>query len=267
MKRKTNMGLSLSLLISISVAMLASATAQDFPEMVGIPAGSFLMGDNHYIGFDDEMPLHTVSLNAYQIGRTEVTVAQWKYYCGQNDLEMPPAPPWGWQEGHPVVNILWSEAVDYCNWLSRTTGDAYRLPTEAEWEYAAKGGPEGKSYKYSGAQWIDTVAWYSENANKTTHPVARKMPNELGLYDMAGNAWEWCLDQGDRVYTAKPMDNPLETGDSNSRVVKGGSYAHNSSVCRSAYRASMSIANRRMQTGLRVVRETNSAQVVKNTIK
>lgn len=252
------MKIILNNILLVLFSMLACTTyttAQNFPEMIKIDGGAFQMGDNHYIGFDDEMPLHTVFVNTYEIGKTEVTVAQWRYYCKQNNLEMPPPPDWGWHDDHPITNILWKEAVAYCKWLSNTKKEAYRLPTEAEWEYAAKGGVKVKGYKYSGSQWIDTVAWYSGNSNKTTHPVARKMPNELGIYDMTGNAWEWCLDVVARVYSVRSATNPLEKNESANRVVKGGAFIYNNSVCRTAYRFETSIADRRIEIGLRVVKE------------
>lgn len=233
--------------------------AQPIPELVPVPGGSFMMGDNHFVGNSDEHPTHTITVDDFEIGKTEVTVLQWKYYCEQVKKELPEAPAWGWVDDHPIVNITWGEANAYCAWLSKDQGKEYRLPTEAEWEYAAKGGKNGKQYKYSGAQWPDTVAWYSSNSKNTTHPVATKKPNELGIYDMTGNALEWCSDYYNNSYFTKaPQHNPKGPEAGTSRVVKGGAYSYNASICRTAFRNGFNPGLLRVQLGFRVVRSVKN---------
>jgi formylglycine-generating enzyme required for sulfatase activity len=197
----------------------------DMPEMVLVEGGTFTMGNSAKTAEDEEKPAHKVTVKNFYISKYEVTVAQYKAFCTATKRAMPPAPNWGWNEKHPIVNVTWNDAVAYCEWLSKKTGKKYRLPTEAEWEFAARGGKKSKNLKYAGSANIDEVAWYDKNSNKQTQPVGTKNPNELGLYDMTGNVWEWCSDWFLHDYYMKsPVENPQGPAKGNLRVQRSGSW-------------------------------------------
>jgi formylglycine-generating enzyme required for sulfatase activity len=148
-------------------------------------------------------------------------------------------------DGYPVVCVSWTNSVAFCRWLTERergagrlpAGYEYRLPTEAEWEYAARGGPASKGHTYAGSNSADEVAWYNENSDKATHPVGQKEPNELGLYDMSGNVWEWCLDGYDESYYGRsPNVDPANTQAAADRVRRGGSWYGGAGGVRSARR-------------------------------
>lgn len=181
------------------------------------------MGDVEGVGQDNEIPLHEVTLKDFSIAKTETTISQWKVFCRATGREIPTALADGKYDNYPVVNVKWAEAVEYTNWLSKVTGKSYRLPTEAEWEYAARGGKLTKGTIFAGSSNIDSVAWYVGNSDKATHPVAQKKPNELGLYDMTGNVWEWCLDLY-ADYTSSPANNPRGAATGDGIVFRGGSW-------------------------------------------
>jgi formylglycine-generating enzyme required for sulfatase activity len=195
-----------------------------FPEMVQIPSGSFEMGSED--GEADEMPVHKVNVNTFELGRFEVTNAQWKAYCDATGKSYPPNPGLGTDYflqklNHPVINVSWMEAQDYCVWLSNLTGRHYRLPTEAEWEYAAQGSQTGC---FSGNQ---------PKVNPSTAMVGSFTPNRFGLYDMLGNAWEWCQDWYDPNYfKLKLADNPAGPKEGRNRVLRGGSWGDPLILCR-----------------------------------
>ncbi|MFZ1978410.1 MAG: SUMF1/EgtB/PvdO family nonheme iron enzyme, partial [Bacteroidota bacterium] len=135
--------------------------------------------------------------------------------------------PWGWQDNNPISDVSWNDASAYAAWAGK------RLPTEAEWEFAARGGIHSKAYTYSGSNKIDEVAWYSENAKQKLHAVGTKMPNELGFFDMTGNALEWCSDfYDDDYYGVSPQDNPQGPRTGSDRVLRGGSYVGDLDDCR-----------------------------------
>ena len=135
--------------------------------------------------WDNEKPSHYVTLSSYYIGETEVTAELWQAVMGINPSNFSGSL-------RPVECVSWNECQEFVTRLSSLTGENFRLPTEAEWEFAARGGKKSQGYKYSGSNTIGDVAWYSDNSNSETHNVAQKLPNELGLYDMSGNVWEWC---------------------------------------------------------------------------
>lgn len=175
----------------------------DLPEMIPVKGGSFMMGDND--GDKDEKPARKITVPDFRIAKTETTVGQWRSFCLATGRSMPEAPWFPQSEQHPVINVSWDHAIAYCKWLSEQTGKNYRLPTEAEWEFAARGGIKTKGYPYSGGKNADSVAWLAHKSEGTM-PVAQKLPNELGLYDMTGNVWEWCSDWYDatkRFYTTR----------------------------------------------------------------
>ncbi len=238
-----------------------------FPKnMVFVEGGSFQMGSDD--GDSDEKPVHQVRVSSFLIGKYEVTQKEWKEVMGSN--------PSNWKGDQlPVEQVNWFDAVDYCNKRSLKEGlrpcysgsgnsitcdwnaNGYRLPTEAEWEFAARGGVKGKGYKYSGSNDIGSVAWYDGNSSNKTHEVGTKAANELGLHDMSGNVWEWCWDWYDSGYYAKSAgSDPKGTGSGSSRVLRGGSWGNLGNYCRVALRDSFNPGSWRNGSvdGFRVVR-------------
>jgi formylglycine-generating enzyme len=231
-----------------------SSHAQQYPEMIKAEGGSFEMGDEQGVGKANEQPVHTVTLKTFTIARTETTVLQWKTYCSATGRKMLYPPKWGWIDDHPMVNVSWDDAVAYCDWMSDKTGKIYRLPTEAEWEYAARGGKSGKGYKFSGSQSLDMAGWYEDNSGESARSVAQKRPNELGLYDMSGNAWEWCKDwYGADYYATSPATNPRGPASGTRRVLRGGGWGYTAADCRVANRNGFTPAGRAGDFGFRVV--------------
>ncbi len=196
-------------------------------EMIFVPGGSFKMGSPKGDGFDKEKPQHDVTVPGFYIGKYPITQAQWEAVIGKNPSHFKGDP------ALPVENVSWNDAKKFCEKLARMTGKAYRLPSEAEWEYACRAGTTGK---YAGD--LDTMAWYDQNSSFKTHPVGQKQPNAFGLYDMHGNVWEWCEDVWHDNYNGAPTDGSawLIGGDSSYRVLRGGSWYDHGDVCRSAYR-------------------------------
>ena len=201
-------------------------------EMVLVEGGTFTMGATAEQGNDaesDESPTHQVTLSSYYIGKTEVTQELWQAVMGSMSN-----PSYYSGTNLPVEFVSWDDCQEFITKLNELTGKEFRLPTEAEWEYAARGGNKSQGYKYSGSNTIDDVAWYSPNNSKTTHPVATKAPNELGIYDMSGNVWEWCSD-GYVVYSSSAQTNPRKTGPK--RVYRGGSHHNYPWYCRVSNRS------------------------------
>jgi formylglycine-generating enzyme required for sulfatase activity len=190
---------------------------------VKVKGGTFTMGcqdgrDKYCIA--NEKPAHLVTLRDYYIGQTEVTQAQWQAVMGYN-----PAYFKGCADC-PVENVSWNDIQDFLKKLNARGGGQYRLPSESEWEYAARGGLNSKSSLYAGSQYAGNVAWFEDNADRKTHPVKGKGPNKLGLYDMSGNAWEWCADCLHDNYKGHPTDGTAWTsGSCNLRVLRGGSWS------------------------------------------
>lgn len=215
-------------------------------EMVHVQGGIFMMGNN--VGGDyDESPVHMVTLSDFYIGKTEVTQAQWKAVMGNNQSFFI-------GDALPAERVSWEDVQLFIKRLNQLTGKQYRLPTEAEWEYAARGGQKSKAYKYAGSDNIDEVAWWRENSEDKTHPVATKAPNELGLYDMSGNVLEWCNDWYDsNYYVISPDTNPTGPTNTGKRVMRGGSYHGYASECRVANRGAFGPDDRYSNLGFRLV--------------
>jgi formylglycine-generating enzyme required for sulfatase activity len=216
-------------------------------EMVWVEGGSYLMGSNK--GGEDEKPVHEVTLKGFYIGKYEVTQEQWQKLMGNN-----PSKFFGCQQC-PVERVSWDEVQVFIKKLNTQTGKSYRLPTEAEWEYAAKGGNKNSSYEYSGSDNIDEVAWYGD-ANDKPHPIGTKKANVLGIFDMTGNVWEWCSDWYDHnyyQYSTKRNPEGALTGDY--RVLRGGSFYGYANNCRPADRNSNEPYFRSYNIGFRLAQD------------
>ncbi|HMO31884.1 MAG TPA: formylglycine-generating enzyme family protein [Lacibacter sp.] len=234
-----------------------TAGAQALPEMVRVEGGTFIMGLEDPVDESDSSarPLRKVTLRGFRMAKTETTVAQWRTYCNAAGRQMPNAPAWGWIDSHPIVNISWEDAVAYCKWLSDSTKKTYRLPTEAEWEYAARGGNKSKGFTYAGGEAMYMSGWFDENSNAGTQPVARKRPNELGLFDLSGNVWEWCQDWYG-AYPPKDETNPQGQNENQYfKVLRGGSWNYILAGCRLGHRNYFSPESRLSDYGFRVVLE------------
>jgi formylglycine-generating enzyme len=230
-----------------------------YPEMVLVEGGTFAMGDNWGEGFDDALPLHNVTLSNFSISKTEVTIKQYRQFCKETGCKMPDETIDGpydspLLDAYPMVYVTWADAVAYCKWLGRKLGGNYRLPTEAEWEYAARGGKFNRNTKYSGGNSMDYVGWYEDNSKEELCFVAKKKPNELGIYDMSGNVWEWCLDWYDEeYYITSPSTNPKGPSTGTERVIRGGSYYSPAFYSRVNLRFSIDPEEREGLIGFRVV--------------
>ena len=215
--------------------------------MVAVEGGEFLMGagPDDAKAANDERPQHYVKVDGFQISRYEVTQRQYRELMVQN-----PSAHKGCDDC-PVENVSWDDAQTFIARLNAFTGKSYRLPTEAEWEYAARGGNKSKGYKYAGGNDLGSVAWYYDNSADKTHPVGQKQANELGLYDMSGNVWEWCSDWYD-AYPFTAQTNPKGPSSGSYRVLRGGSWL-NDADCRVSYRRSDSPDHRYSFDGFRLV--------------
>ena len=243
-------------------------------ELMGIPGGKFMMGAlaSDSLAHDDAKPAHRVRLSGFEIGVTEVTVGQFQAYCRASGKEMPKQEDWNNTAQHPVHNVTWDEAVGFCGWATSElkrhglTGSV-RLPTEAEWEYAARGGATGIDgkplYKYPWGDQApaggDGLANFDGNGDgyQFTAPVGRFKPNGYGLRDMAGNVSEWCQDRFDEGYYAKsPAENPQGTNDieQRSRVLRGGSWGGSPRDLRASFRFRSVPVSRSYRYGFRLAR-------------
>jgi formylglycine-generating enzyme required for sulfatase activity len=240
------------LLLSIKLLAQTPDSILGKPEMIFVEGGTFEMGLLN--GSDDNVPVHSVTIGPFSIGKYEVTVGQYKAFCSKNGYSMPDPPKWGWQDNHPMVNIDYDQANDYCLWLQEMTGLNWRLPTEAEWEYAARGGKKGKGKSFAGSNDLETVGWFADSAFGQTNIVGLKKPNELGIYDMSGNVGEWCHDwYNENYYQISPSSNPRGPSSGYFRVYLGGSWYDAPSFCHVTYRNGDSPSKHTMNLGFRVV--------------
>ena len=219
-----------------------------FFSMVNVEGGTFVMGATEGQSSEanyDEYPAHQVALSSYSIGQTQVTQALWEAVMGYNPSGCVINPQC------PVENVSWDDCQEFIQNLNTLTGCSFRLPTEAEWEFAASGGNYSRQYLYSGSNNYNDVAWCELNSDDRTQPVASKMPNELGIYDMSGNVWEWCQDWWG-LFDSGNCINPTgpETGDS--RVCHGGCMRGHVRFCRIGYRMDYPPDTRRIDLGLRI---------------
>ena len=210
-------------------------------KMIRVEAGTFQMGGNEY------KPIHSVTLtNDYYIGETEVTQELWEVVMGSNPSRFKGA-------RNPVEKVRWNDCKTFINKLNSLAGQRFRLPTEAEWEYAARGGNKSRNYTYSGSNNIDDVAWYDGTSSEKSHPVRTKAPNELGIYDMSGNVFEWCEDwDSSTYYQNSPSTNPTGPTSGSYRVYRGGGWFDEAACCRSVYRSSIKPSDCLSHLGLRL---------------
>jgi formylglycine-generating enzyme required for sulfatase activity len=254
-------------------------------EWVWVAGGSFDMGcTSEQSGcYDDEKQVHTVTVDGFYMSKYEVTVTQFEEFINATNYRTDAEKngySWIWtgskwkkkngvtwrddvngnqrpksEYDHPVIHVSWNDAVAFCKWLSGKTGTTIRLPTEAEWEYAARGGRKSRHYKYAGSNDVDAVAWYRNNSGKKTHLVGQKQPNELGLYDMSGNVCEWCMDwYGKNFYSQSPRNNPLGPDSGSFRVFRGGSWSSSAGSVRVAGRRYFSPSYSGCNLGFRLLR-------------
>ena len=218
-------------------------------QMVSVRGGIFRMGctAEQRRCYPDEKPVHQVRVIDFQIGKYEVTQELWEAVMGEN--------PSGFKgcAQCPVERVSWEDVQKFLKALNALTGEQYRLPTEAEWEYAARGGRKSKRYQYAGSETLDAVAWYFDNSADKTHPVGQKQPNELGLYDMSGNVWEWVEDCWNKGYTGAPSDGRAwQSGECGLRGLRGGSWFIGPEHLQSAHRDMGDVVNRVDYIGFRL---------------
>ena len=217
-------------------------------DMVRVEAGTFTMGATAEMKDprDNEKPTHRVTLtNDYYIGKYEVTQALWKAVMGNNPSNFK-------GDNLPVEQVSWYDCQDFLSKLNRITGKTFRLPTEAEWEYAARGGNKSRGYQYSGSNNTLDVAWFRDNSGSNTHAVGTKQPNELGIYDMSGNVGEWCQDWHG-LYNSSSQVNPTGANSGPYRVFRGGGWFYVAWSCRSSFRYIYEPDDRDTTLGLRLV--------------
>ncbi|NIA30501.1 MAG: SUMF1/EgtB/PvdO family nonheme iron enzyme [Actinobacteria bacterium] len=250
-----------------SVAKGESISRSQYSDMIYISAGTFKMGSNN--GDNDEKPVHKVYVNNFYMDKYETTNGQYCKFLNEKGYQSEDGATWldikseyckivkqggryvpvSGYANHPVIKVTWYGARAYAGWAGK------RLPTEAEWEYAARGGNKSKGYKYSGSNNADLVAWYISNSGSKTHPVATKKPNEIGIYDMSGNVWEWCADwYDDNYYSKSPYENPTGPSNGKYRVLCGGSWINDRSYVRCSVRHSYYPADSNYGIGFRCAR-------------
>ncbi|OQY02963.1 MAG: hypothetical protein B6I20_05990 [Bacteroidetes bacterium 4572_117] len=263
----------LSVALFLTGAIFLNAQIMD---MVPVEGGTFYMG-NDYATSKDEGPEHKVAVSSFAIGKHEVTFEQFDVFCASTGWKKPDDAQLG-RGKKPVMNVSWESAVMYCNWISKIDGldrcytisrdslatvvicnfdaNGYRLPTEAEWEFAAKGGNKAKGYAYSGGNVADEVMWYASNSKGVPHEVGNKKPNELGIYDMSGNVREWCWDLYTKDYYKKsPEDNPTGPEKGIRRVFRGGGWSFQENKMRITARGAMGSNKSYGSIGFRVVKK------------
>ncbi len=286
-EKTSNGNLDVSAKITTSCATtytLTSTYDYFFVDVAHVKGGTFSMGSA--TGNTDERPVHDVTVNSFYLGKYEVTVDEFRRFVEANNYRTDAEKPggssyalfngtWGyWPEvnwrcnvvgtlriitegKHPVIHVSWNDANKYCEWLTKKTGRTCRLPTEAEWEYAARGGLINENYTYAGSNKIDEAAWYFSNASLATHEVGLKKANALGLYDMTGNVSEFCNDWYDEnYYSSSPLNNPTGPSSSRSyRAVRSGSWYDLAKDSRVTYRGRGTLDRSSCWIGFRVVLE------------
>ncbi len=212
-------------------------------EMIAIPGGSFLMGLNNY---NNAKPIHKVNIKPFYLGKYTITQEQYQAVMGINPSHFKGAK-------HPVENVSCDDAVEFCKKLLQKTGKKYRLPSEAEWEWACRAGTQTKYCFGDDKSRLEEYAWYINNSTGKTHPVGQKKSNQFGLYDIHGNVWEWCSDRWHGNYQNAPTDgSSWDSGIDNNRVRRGGSWDSDAINCRSAFRGWVMAGHSNINFGFRV---------------
>lgn len=248
----------LAQLINLISLSAQAASTNNNSSFVQIPAGCFIMGNNFGDPYHIEMPAHEVCISRFNISPFTVTRSEFEKFITETNYITDAEKTGGcniyngfiwekkngtsWQApgfvqdgNHPAVCVSWNDSNAYTNWLSHKLNSKFRLPTEAEWEYAARSG--GKQERFAGSDDINKVAWYASNSGNKTHPVGKKQPNGLGLYDMSGNVWQWTGDWYDRrYYRISPSDNPKGATSGTKRIFRGGSWFYDQRGARTTYR-------------------------------
>lgn len=226
-------------------------------DFIFVKGSTFKMGDEYGDLWDACRPVHDVKVSDFYIGKTQVTQKQWRDVMGKDPDDL----YFKGNDNNPVEGVNWEDVMVFINALNKKTGHIFRMPTEAEWEYAARGGVkalQGETHKYAGSDHINEVAVYESNSGKSTQPVAGKKPNELGIYDMCGNVWEWCEDWFNENYYKECKEkgivkNPNGPASGSYGVVRGGSWGNLARSCRAAYRLSILPGGRGNGIGFRLV--------------
>lgn len=253
------------------------------PEMVFVEGGSFYMGNQGDVGVLDNKPVNKKEISDFYMSKYEVTFDMFDKYCKATGHERANDGGYG-REKNPVINVSWESALLYCNWLSMRfnyelvydividssgmsigavnwDADGYRLPTEAEWEYVAKGGSKSAGFLFAGSDDLDEVAWYSKNSENTPHEVGTLKPNELGIYDILGNAYEWCWDYYDPAYYKKsPESDPRGPESGDDRVYRGGNFESKDGYVRDSKRFHLPQSFKTGLVGIRLVQNGNAEQ-------
>lgn len=276
-------------LLLLGLAVLGAVYAQPLSQsMARVQGGTYRMGDAVGVGNENELPVREVTVSDFEIQRTEVTQGQFAAFCAATWRRLPSDFGWGRADSLPAVGVSWYDAILYCNWLSTTKGytpcytidkllkdpnnlavmdvekwtvtcdwsaNGYRLPTEAEWEYAARGGSYPQPHPGAGSVVPDSIAWYALNSNYRTHPVAMKRPNNAGVFDLTGNVAEWCWDWMSSEYNPSETQNPTGNKAGKDRVVRGGNWMEQPNNLRNSYRTGHMPADQQLNfVGFRVVR-------------
>jgi formylglycine-generating enzyme required for sulfatase activity len=225
---------------------------EDLIEFVNIPAGSFMMGSDNV--FNDEKPVHRVNVKAFRMSKYPITQKQYLAVMEDNPSRFKG------DENCPVENVTWNMAVEFCQKLSQSTGQAVRLPSEAEWEYACRAGSTGKYCFGDDESKLGSYAWYQENSERKTHPVGKKSSNPWGLHDMHGNVWEWCEDIYHENYQGAPSDGTawINGGDRDVKVLRGGSWFNDAGYCRSVGRGRGNARYQLIDVGFRLLLASSS---------
>ena len=240
--------------ITLYAKWVSSGSGSTIPKMIFVQGGTFQMGSTDSEANSDESPVHSVTLDSFYMAETEITFDQYDAYCEDTGISKPNDANYG-RGSRPVIKVSWYDMLKYCNWLSDQEGltpayeingtsvtwnqsiRGYRLPTEAEWEYAARGGAQSQGYKYAGSNSVNEVGWYWTDIDVMSQPVKSKKANELGLYDMSGNVYEWCWDwYGSDYYSSSPPSNPTGPSSGSRRVIRGGTWFTEPAFLRVAFR-------------------------------